>query len=124
VTDDEILLGLALTVVLATGSQILASRPRVPALIILLPVGFAAGALTDIIHPDKLLGQDFSDLVDRADSEAGQGRGGGRRAGGDGDGHAGDASTIRKRTRPPRVLKRPEGCPGRFRRVPDVKMGA
>ena len=62
-TDDEILLGLALTVVLATGSQILASKLRVPALIILLPVGFAAGAVTDIVHPDKLLGQDFSNLV-------------------------------------------------------------
>jgi NhaP-type Na+/H+ or K+/H+ antiporter len=63
VTDDEILLGLALTVVLATGSQILASKLRVPALIILLPVGFAAGAMTDVIHPDELLGPDFSALV-------------------------------------------------------------
>ncbi|WP_128981902.1 cation:proton antiporter [Streptomyces roseicoloratus] len=62
-TDDEILLGLALTVVLATGSQILAHKIRVPALIILLPVGFAAGAVTDVIHPDKLLGPDFSGLV-------------------------------------------------------------
>ncbi|GGY08912.1 cation:proton antiporter [Streptomyces tanashiensis] len=62
-TDDEILLGLALTVVLATGSQILASKLRLPALIILLPVGFAAGAMTDVIHPDKLLGPTFSDLV-------------------------------------------------------------
>ncbi|MFJ5829201.1 cation:proton antiporter [Streptomyces sp. NPDC093089] len=62
-TDDEILLGLALTVVLATGSQILASKLRVPALIILLPVGFAAGAITDVVHPDRLLGPDFSALV-------------------------------------------------------------
>ncbi|MFJ8660568.1 cation:proton antiporter [Streptomyces sp. NPDC093795] len=62
-TDDEILLGFALTVVLATGSQILANRLRVPALIILLPVGFAAGWMTDVIHPDKLLGPDFSALV-------------------------------------------------------------
>ncbi|MFJ2931515.1 cation:proton antiporter [Streptomyces sp. NPDC087219] len=62
-TDDEILLGLALTVVLATGSQILASKLRVPALIILLPVGFAAGAMTDVIHPDRLLGPDFSAIV-------------------------------------------------------------
>jgi NhaP-type Na+/H+ or K+/H+ antiporter len=63
VTDDEILLGLALTMVLATGSQILANKLRVPALIILLPVGFAAGAATDAIHPDRLLGPDFSALV-------------------------------------------------------------
>ncbi|WP_406084083.1 cation:proton antiporter [Streptomyces virginiae] len=62
-TDDEILLGLALTVVLATGSQILAGKLRVPALIILLPVGFAAGAVTDVVRPDKLLGPDFSNLV-------------------------------------------------------------
>ncbi|MFF3325649.1 cation:proton antiporter [Streptomyces sp. NPDC002889] len=62
-TDDEILLGIALTLVLATGSQILASKLRVPALILLLPVGFAAGALTDVIHPDKLVGPDFSALV-------------------------------------------------------------
>ncbi|MFJ3832835.1 cation:proton antiporter [Streptomyces sp. NPDC090046] len=62
-TDDEILLGLALTVVLATGSQILAGKLRVPALIILLPVGFAAGAVTDVVRPDRLLGPDFSNLV-------------------------------------------------------------
>ncbi|MFI8287882.1 cation:proton antiporter [Streptomyces sp. NPDC085614] len=62
-TDEEVLLGLALTVVLATGSQILANKLRVPALIILLPVGFAAGWLTEIVHPDKLLGPDFTDLV-------------------------------------------------------------
>ncbi|WP_329204970.1 cation:proton antiporter [Streptomyces sp. NBC_00683] len=62
-TDDEILLGIALTVVLATGSQILASRLRVPALIILLPAGFAAGALTDVVHPDQLMGQSFDVLV-------------------------------------------------------------
>ncbi|MEU7015344.1 cation:proton antiporter [Streptomyces sp. NPDC046385] len=62
-TEDEILLGLALTVVLATGSQILASKLRVPALIILLPVGFAAGAITDVVNPDELLGPAFSDLV-------------------------------------------------------------
>ena len=65
-TDDEILLGLALTVVLATGSQILANKLRVPALIILLPVGFAAGAMTDVIHPDRLLGPDFSAMVSLA----------------------------------------------------------
>ncbi|MFD9463056.1 cation:proton antiporter [Streptomyces sp. NPDC060027] len=62
-TDDEILLGLTLTVVLATGSQILANKMRVPALIVLLPVGFVAGALTDVIHPDRLLGPYFDALV-------------------------------------------------------------
>ncbi|WP_405805186.1 cation:proton antiporter [Streptomyces sp. NBC_00210] len=62
-TDDEILLGIGLTVVLAVGSQILASRLRIPALIVLLPAGFTAGALTHVIHPDQLLGPDFSALV-------------------------------------------------------------
>ncbi|MFB8246031.1 cation:proton antiporter [Streptomyces sp. NPDC055952] len=62
-SEDEILLGIALTVVLAVGSQILASRLRVPALIVLLPAGFAAGTLTDVVHPDKLVGQDFPALV-------------------------------------------------------------
>ncbi|MCX4820142.1 cation:proton antiporter [Streptomyces sp. NBC_01142] len=62
-TDDQILLGIGLTVVLAVGSQLLASRLRVPALVVLLPVGFAAGAMTDVIHPDRLVGPDFSALV-------------------------------------------------------------
>lgn len=65
-TDDQILLGLALTVVLATGSQILASKLRVPALILLLPAGFTAGALTDVVHPDELMGANFSALVSLA----------------------------------------------------------
>ncbi|MFI6764663.1 cation:proton antiporter [Streptomyces sp. NPDC050355] len=62
-TADDILLGIGLTVALAVGSQILASRLRVPALVVLLPAGFAAGALTDVVHPDELVGQDFSSLV-------------------------------------------------------------
>ncbi|MFF7442727.1 cation:proton antiporter [Streptomyces sp. NPDC008122] len=62
-TDDEILLGLALTVVLAVGSQILANKLRVPSLIVLLPVGFAAGAMTDVVHPKELFGPDASALV-------------------------------------------------------------
>lgn len=62
-TGEDILLGIALTVALATGSQILANKLRVPALIILLPVGFTAGALTDVIHPGRLVGPDFPALV-------------------------------------------------------------
>ncbi|CAL9672078.1 hypothetical protein SUDANB105_07579 [Streptomyces sp. enrichment culture] len=52
--EEQILLGIGLTVVLAVGSQILASRLRVPSLIILLPAGFTAGALTGLVHPDQL----------------------------------------------------------------------
>ncbi|MEU0394597.1 cation:proton antiporter [Streptomyces sp. NPDC006208] len=65
-TEDEILLGIGLTVALAVACQILASRLRIPALILLLPVGFAAGALTDVVHLDKLVGPDFSALVSLA----------------------------------------------------------
>ncbi|MEU4086288.1 cation:proton antiporter [Streptomyces aureus] len=65
-TDNQILQGLGLIVVLAVGSQILASRLRIPALIILLPAGFTAGALTDIVDPDKLLGDAFSPMVSLA----------------------------------------------------------
>jgi NhaP-type Na+/H+ or K+/H+ antiporter len=46
VTTNQALFGLALTVVLAVGSQVLAKSLRIPALIVLLPVGFAAGAMT------------------------------------------------------------------------------
>ncbi|MCL6675146.1 cation:proton antiporter [Streptomyces panaciradicis] len=62
-TTDDILFGVGLTFVLAVGSQLAAARARVPALIILLPAGFIAGALTDDIHPDQLLGPAFGPLV-------------------------------------------------------------
>ncbi|MFE2297171.1 cation:proton antiporter [Streptomyces sp. NPDC059445] len=65
-TDNQILQGLGLIAVLAVGSQLVASRLRIPALIVLLPVGFAAGALTDIVNPDKLLGDAFSPMVSLA----------------------------------------------------------
>ncbi|MEV0688619.1 sodium:proton antiporter [Streptomyces sp. NPDC050388] len=65
-TTDEILFGVGLTFVLAVGSQVVAARVRVPALIILLPAGFVAGALTDDIHPDRLLGAAFEPLVSLA----------------------------------------------------------
>ncbi|MEU5076036.1 sodium:proton antiporter [Streptomyces asoensis] len=62
-SEDSILLGIGLTFALAVGSQILAGRLRIPALIVLLPAGFAAGALTDSVDPDELLGPAFSPLV-------------------------------------------------------------
>jgi NhaP-type Na+/H+ or K+/H+ antiporter len=66
VTTNQLLIGLGLTVVLAVGSQVLASRLRIPALIVLLPVGFAAGALTSDVNPDKLLGPAFQPMVSLA----------------------------------------------------------
>jgi NhaP-type Na+/H+ or K+/H+ antiporter len=49
--------------VLAVGSQVLASRLRIPALIVLLPVGFTAGALPMDVNPERLLGPAFEPLV-------------------------------------------------------------
>src|ERR1700727_2723473 len=63
VTTNQILIGVGLILVLAVGSQVLASRLRIPAIIVLLPVGFVAGALTSDVNPDKLLGPAFEPLV-------------------------------------------------------------
>ena len=65
-TADQVLFGVGLILVLAVGSQVLASRLRVPALIILLPAGFIAGALTTDVHPERLLGAAFQPLVSLA----------------------------------------------------------
>ncbi|MFF3686282.1 cation:proton antiporter [Streptomyces sp. NPDC002187] len=65
-SEDDFLLGIGLVVALAVGSQILASRLRVPALIVLLPVGFAAGALTDVVRLDKLVPAHFAAVVSLA----------------------------------------------------------
>ena len=62
-TTDQILFGVGLILVLAVGSQVLASRLRIPALIVLLPAGFTAGALTTDVNPERLLGAAFQPLV-------------------------------------------------------------
>jgi len=66
VTTNQILLGVGLIVALAVGSQIIASRLRIPALIILLPAGFIAGAITTDVNPQDLLGAAFQPLVSLA----------------------------------------------------------
>ena len=43
--------------------QVLANRLRIPAIIVLLPAGFAAGALTSDVNPQDLLGPAFEPLV-------------------------------------------------------------
>ncbi len=65
-STNQILLGVGLILVLAVGSQVLASRLRIPALIILLPAGFIAGALTTDVNPQRLLGAAFSPLTSLA----------------------------------------------------------
>ncbi len=62
-TTNQILIGIGLILVLAVGAQVLASRLRIPAIIVLLPTGFAAGVLTTDVNPDKLLGPAFEPLV-------------------------------------------------------------
>jgi NhaP-type Na+/H+ or K+/H+ antiporter len=66
VTTDDVLLGLGLVLVLAVGSQLLAARARLPAIVVLLPVGFVAGILTDDVHPDALLGPLYQPFVSLA----------------------------------------------------------
>jgi NhaP-type Na+/H+ or K+/H+ antiporter len=66
VTTNQVLLGVGLILLLAVGSQVLASLLRVPALIILLPAGFTAGAITTDVNPQRLLGAAFQPLVSLA----------------------------------------------------------
>src|ERR1700744_2132097 len=63
VTTAQILIGFGLIILLAVGSQVVASRLRIPALIVLLPAGFTVGALTSDVNPQHLLGASFQPLV-------------------------------------------------------------
>jgi NhaP-type Na+/H+ or K+/H+ antiporter len=65
-STDQILFGVGLILVLAVGSQVLASQLRIPALIIMLPAGFTAGALTTDVNPEHLFGATFQPLVSLA----------------------------------------------------------
>jgi len=62
-STNDILTGLGLVIVLAVAARLLAQRLQVPALVILLPVGFIAGAITDDVHPEALLGAAFQPFV-------------------------------------------------------------
>jgi NhaP-type Na+/H+ or K+/H+ antiporter len=65
-STDQVLFGVSLIVVLAVGSQVLGSQLRIPALIIMLPAGFLAGAATSDVNPQHLLGTAFQPLVSLA----------------------------------------------------------
>jgi NhaP-type Na+/H+ or K+/H+ antiporter len=65
-STDDILLGLGLVVVLAIGSQLLARRLGIPAIVVLLPLGFIAGIATEDVQPDKLLGALYQPFVSLA----------------------------------------------------------
>ena len=62
-SGDDVLLGLGLVLVLAVAAQLVARLTRLPAIVVLLPAGFVAGAVTDVVHPDKLLGDLFQPFV-------------------------------------------------------------
>jgi NhaP-type Na+/H+ or K+/H+ antiporter len=62
-SSDEILTGLGLVIVLALACRLVAHSMRLPAIVLLLPVGFAAGAVTDDVHPDLIFGAAFQPLV-------------------------------------------------------------
>lgn len=63
VTTDQALLGLGLVSVLGLGSQIVARPLRLPAIVVLLPVGFVAGILTEDVRPANLLGTLYQPFV-------------------------------------------------------------
>ena len=63
---SQISAGLALIVGLAVACQVIAARFLIPAIILLLPVGFTAGALTSVVNPDKIFGAAFPPMVSLA----------------------------------------------------------
>jgi NhaP-type Na+/H+ or K+/H+ antiporter len=62
-STNQLLLGIGLVLVLAVGSQLLARTLRLPAIVVLLPVGFVAGILTKDVQPSYLLGPLFQPFV-------------------------------------------------------------
>ena len=65
-SSSQIFVGLAVTLALAVACQVVAAKFRVPAIILLLPAGFIAGALVTSVNPDKLFGATFEPLVSLA----------------------------------------------------------
>jgi NhaP-type Na+/H+ or K+/H+ antiporter len=65
-TDAQIFAGLGLIFLLALLCQVAASRFRLPAILLYLPVGFAAGNLTTVVDPNAIFGSAFSPLVNLA----------------------------------------------------------
>jgi NhaP-type Na+/H+ or K+/H+ antiporter len=64
VSTDRVLVGIGLIVFLAVGCQVLASRLRVPVLILLLLAGFGAGAIPGIdLDPWQIFGNAFAPLI-------------------------------------------------------------
>src|SRR6188472_4264731 len=65
-SSNDVLLGLGLVLALAVASQLVGRWLSLPAIVVLLPAGFVAGALTDDVHPDLLLGDLYQPFVSLA----------------------------------------------------------
>ncbi len=63
---NEVLVGLASIVVLGVAAQTVASRLRVPAILLLLGTGILVGPVLGLLHPDRLLGDLLLPLVSLA----------------------------------------------------------
>ena len=62
-SESQIFVGLGLIFALAVGCQIVAAKFGIPAIILLLPIGFAAGNLITAVDPEKIFGAAFTPLV-------------------------------------------------------------
>ncbi len=62
-STNDLLLGIGLVLLLAVGSQLMARSLRLPAIVVLLPVGFIAGIVTDDVRPGDLLGSLYQPFV-------------------------------------------------------------
>ncbi|MFP6658768.1 MAG: hypothetical protein VB853_11360, partial [Pirellulales bacterium] len=57
--DSSALVTVAAVVVLAIGAQWVAWRARIPAILLLLSIGFLAGPVTGFLQPDHLIGEEL-----------------------------------------------------------------
>ena len=65
-SSNDVLLGLGLVLALAVGSQLVGRWLSLPAIVVLLPAGFLAGAATNDVHPQELLGVLYQPFVSLA----------------------------------------------------------
>ena len=54
-SSSQVFVGLAVTLALAVACQVVAAKIRVPAIILLLPAGFIAGAFVDVRQPGQVV---------------------------------------------------------------------
>ena len=54
--EQDVLVGLTVIVAFGVGGQWLASRIRVPSILVLLLAGFIAGPITGLVDPDEIFG--------------------------------------------------------------------